>query len=249
MKDNCLFSFLKTIAERNFRCQAAHKSSRSAELAQGSIRASRGGTSIFADMQRVGAQQAWYPLGRRGRAAGRARQCWSTTGGCGAQPGAHEDERDEGAVEHRSDKAHASGSAPPAFFCLAVRKRAPHGLGGWAGGGSIRRTREVAALAARSPTAFFLAIAALLLCHTGQAGAKNADWPYVGNSRLLTVAGETIDTTMAASVLNGRATGRRGEFENASFAQYYVQLRPGVDPQEFHRVSFPRLTMCRVARG
>ena len=195
-------------------------------------------------MHRVGAQQAWYPLGRRGRAAGRARQCCSMKDGCGAQPGAHEDERDEGEVEHRSDKAHASGSAPPAFRCLAVRKCAPHGLGGWAG---CCRTRE--ALAVRSPTAFFLAIAALLLCNTGQAGAKNPDWPYVGNSRLLKVAGETIDTTMAASVLHGRANGRRGEFENASFAQYYVQLRPGVDPQEFHRVSFPSRTMCRVAGG
>jgi len=172
------------------------------------------------------------------------------TEGCRAQPGEHEDASDaEGAVAHRRDTALASSSAQPAFRCLSVRKRAPHGLGGWAAGVSIRRTREIAALAARSPTAFFLAMAALLLCHTGQAGAKNADWPYVGNSRLLMVAGETIDTTMAASVLHGRANGRRGEFENASFAQYYVQLRPGVDPQEFHRVSFPCLTMCRVAGG
>ena len=71
----------------------------------------------------------------------------------------------------------------------------------------------------------------------------------MGNSRLLKVAGETIDTTMAASVLHGQANGRRGAFENASFAQYYVQLRPGVDPQEFHRVSFPSRTMCTVAGG
>ena len=153
---------------------------------------------------------------------------------CDAQPGAHEDQGDAaGAFAHRRDAVLARGSAP-----LLSRRFAVHGLAGRAGAGGLRRSHQVVARETRAPTAFLLAVAALLLCQTGHTGAKNPDWPYVGNSRLLTVAGESIDTTKAASVLHGRANGRRGAFENTSFAQYYVQLNPGVDPHTFHAVSF-----------
>jgi len=77
----------------------------------------------------------------------------------------------------------------------------------------------------------------VLLCLASNAGARNKHWPYLGNSRLLMVAGETLDTTTAPSVLHERTGGRRGEIDNATYAQYYVQMKPDADQQDLHRVS------------
>ncbi len=183
-----------------------------------------------------------------GPAAGLALRCCSSmTVVCDAQPGAHEGAGDAaGAVAHRRAAVLARGVAP-----RASRRFAVHGLSpaGRAEAVCLRRAHQVAARETRAPTAFLLAVAALLLFQAGRAGAKNPDWPYVGNSRLLTVAGESIDTTKAASVLHGRANGRRGTFDNASFAQYYVQLDPSADPHEFHAVSFRSIAPAGSSLG
>lgn len=84
----------------------------------------------------------------------------------------------------------------------------------------------------------FVLAAAALLCLAGRARAKEADWPFVGgNSRHIVIAGETLDTASAPSVLQEQAGGRRGARENATFAQYYVQLEPSADQRKVHEVS------------
>lgn len=84
-----------------------------------------------------------------------------------------------------------------------------------------------------------LAVAALLLCLTGRARAKEEAWPFVGgNSRHIEVAGETLDTASEPSVLlQHQAGGRRGASDNSTtYAQYYVQLTPDADQRQVRKV-------------
>ena len=73
-------------------------------------------------------------------------------------------------------------------------------------------------------------LATVMLCQAGFTHAINQDWPFlalVPNSNLLLVAGETIDTTSAPSLLHQGT--RRETYFNATFAQYYVQLKNDAD--------------------
>jgi hypothetical protein len=90
-------------------------------------------------------------------------------------------------------------------------------------------------------------VAALLLC-LGRTRAQVHDWPFVGggNTREIRVAGETIDTSSAPSVLE--LSTRRGAMDNVTFAQYYVQLKPNADQRELHQVRVPFLTERALAR-
>ena len=91
-------------------------------------------------------------------------------------------------------------------------------------------------------------MATLMLCQAGFTHAVNQDWPFlarVPNSNLLLVAGETIDTTSAPSLLQQGT--RRESYFNATFAQYYVQLKNDADVSKLHevRVLFPHRACCR----
>ena len=86
-------------------------------------------------------------------------------------------------------------------------------------------------------------LATVMLCQAGFTHAINQDWPFlalVPNSNLLLVAGETIDTTAAPSLLQ-QGTRREADF-NATFAQYYVQLKDDADVSKLHEVRVLFLT-------
>ena len=78
-----------------------------------------------------------------------------------------------------------------------------------------------------------LAILSLLLLSRGAGtlAQPSRSWPFVGDSNLIEIAGEAFDTTTSPSVLHEHLDDRRSAIDNATFNQYYVQLKPDADPQ------------------
>ncbi len=99
---------------------------------------------------------------------------------------------------------------------------------------------------ARTPAVFgLMATLVLLQCPARARVPQQRDWPSLGGSTLIEIAGETIDTSTAPSV-HHEASPRRGAMSNGTFAQYYVQIKPNADQRALRTVRRTRVLGSQI---